>query len=117
MGDKAGINRSLNNVRTELEYLRDSGVLAPPQFQSIMAQLPQSGGVPSQYTDPRYAQGSNNIDPSAIAQASQDPNHPAHPKHPNHGQWAKNLGSRLGNAVVFGAGATAGGDLVNSVFH
>lgn len=40
MGDKAGINRSLNNVRTELEYLRDSGVLAPPQFQSIMAQLP-----------------------------------------------------------------------------
>lgn len=40
MGDKAGINRSLNNVRTELEYLRDSGVLAPPQFQSIMAQIP-----------------------------------------------------------------------------
>ncbi len=42
MGDKAGINRSLNNVRTELEYLRDSGVLHPQQFQSIMAQLPVS---------------------------------------------------------------------------
>ena len=42
MGDKAGINRSLNNVRTELEYLRDSGVLVPAQFQSIMAQLPVS---------------------------------------------------------------------------
>ena len=42
MGDKAAINRSLNNVRTELEYLRDSGVLVPPQFQSIMAQLPVS---------------------------------------------------------------------------
>lgn len=77
----------------------------------------QAGGVPSQYTDPRYAQGTNNIDPSAIAQASQDPSHPAHPKHPHHSQWASKLGSKLGNAVVFGAGATAGADLVNSVFH
>ena len=40
MGDKAGINRSLSTIRTELEYLRDSGVVSPPQFQSIMAQLP-----------------------------------------------------------------------------
>ena len=82
MADKAGINRSLNNVRTELEYLRDSGVLHPQQFESIMAQLPQAGGVPSQYIDPRYAQGNNMVDPSAIAQASQDPNHPANPNHP-----------------------------------
>ena len=40
MADKAGINRSLSTIRTELEYLRDSGVVSPPQFQSIMAQLP-----------------------------------------------------------------------------
>lgn len=40
MADKAAVNRSLNNLRTELEYLRDSGVLHPPQYQSIMAQLP-----------------------------------------------------------------------------
>ncbi|MDI1492216.1 MAG: hypothetical protein OHK93_003428 [Ramalina farinacea] len=117
MPDTAAINRSLSTCRTELEYLRDSGVLSPPQFQSIIAQLPQSGGAPSQYVDPRYAQGSNNIDPSAIAQASQDVNHPANPNHPKHGEWAKKLGGRLGNAAVFGAGATAGGDLVNSMFH
>ena len=90
-------------------------------FSSLEADLPiehqQAGGVPSQYIDPRYAQGNNNIDPSAIAQASQDPNNPAHPKHPNHGQWASKLGSRLGNAVVFGAGTTVGADLVNSVFR
>ena len=85
MADKAGINRSLNNVRTELEYLRDSGVLHPQQFQSITAQLPQPGGVPSEYVDPRYAQGANNVDPGAIAKASQDPNHPAHPNHPKVG--------------------------------
>lgn len=103
MADKAGINRSLSTIRTELEYLRDSGVVNPPQFQSIMAQLPvntpnpspptaqsltmsqQQAGVPSQYVDPHYAQGGNYANPTpvaAIAQASQDPNHPANPNHP-----------------------------------
>ena len=43
----------------------------------------QKDGQPSTYIDPRYAQGPNNFDPSAIAQASQDPNSPAKPKHPN----------------------------------
>ena len=33
-----------------------------------------------------------------------------------HNEWAKKLGGKLGNAFVFGAGATAGGDLVNSIF-
>ncbi|MCJ1453229.1 hypothetical protein MMC28_003575 [Mycoblastus sanguinarius] len=116
MGDKAGINRSLNTIRTELEYLRDSGVIIPPQFQSIMAQLPQPGGAPSPYVDPRYAQGANYVDPVNLAAATQDPNHPANPNHPKHNEWAKKLGGKLGNAFVFGAGATAGGDLVNSIF-
>lgn len=40
MADKAAANRSLNTIRTELEYLRDSGIVNPAQFQSIMAQLP-----------------------------------------------------------------------------
>ena len=38
--NKASITRSLNTIRTELEYLRDEGVLSPPQFGSIEAQLP-----------------------------------------------------------------------------
>jgi hypothetical protein len=41
-GDPAQINRSLGTIRTELEYLANSGVLSPPQFQSIQAQLPVS---------------------------------------------------------------------------
>ena len=40
MPDIAAANRSLNTIRTELEYLRDSGLMSPPQFNSIMAQLP-----------------------------------------------------------------------------
>lgn len=38
--DPAAANRSLSTIRTELEYLRDSGLLNPAQFQSIMTQLP-----------------------------------------------------------------------------
>ena len=33
-----------------------------------------------------------------------------------HAAWAKKLGEKLGNAAVFGAGATAGSDLVNAIF-
>ena len=38
--EPAAANRSLNTIRTELEFLRDSGLLNPAQFQSIMSQLP-----------------------------------------------------------------------------
>jgi LAS seventeen-binding protein 1/2 len=40
MPDPAQINRSLSTIRTELEFLQESKVLSPPQFQSIVAQLP-----------------------------------------------------------------------------
>lgn len=99
--EPAAANRSLNTIRTELEYLRDSGLLNPAQFQSIMNQLPvrnlrlpnqplaetsnktqQPGGVPSNYIDPRYAQGPNYVNMPQLAQAAQDPNHPANPEHP-----------------------------------
>ncbi|KAL9132017.1 MAG: hypothetical protein Q9175_006623 [Cornicularia normoerica] len=115
--EPAAANRSLSTVRTELEFLRESGLLNQAQFQSIMCQLPQPGGVPSDYIDPRYAQGPQNyINMPQLAQATQDPNHPANPQHPKHGAWAKKLGEKLGNAAIFGAGATAGSDLVNSIF-
>ncbi|KAK3081537.1 hypothetical protein LTS18_005603 [Coniosporium uncinatum] len=55
--------------------------------------------------------------PQQIAMNAQDPNNPAHPKHAKHGEWAKGLAARFGQAAVFGAGATAGGDMVNSIFH
>jgi hypothetical protein len=49
MSDPAQINRSLSTIRTELEYLASSGVLAPPQLQSIQAQLPVSSGEDYMY--------------------------------------------------------------------
>ena len=34
-----------------------------------------------------------------------------------HAEWAKKLAAKFGNAAVFGAGATAGSDLVNSILR
>jgi len=67
-------------------------------------------------------------------QAQQNPNNPANYQHKDHMGWAKGLAGKLGQAAVFGscllalaggrhtltrylgAGATAGSDLVNSIF-
>jgi len=111
MPDTAQVNRSLSTIRTELEFLRDSGVLSGPQFQSIMAQLPGQNGQQSTYVDPKY--GGPQINPSQIAQEAQNPSNAAHPQNPNHHEWAKGLARKFGNAAMFGAGATFGGDMVN----
>jgi len=42
MPETAQLNRSISTIRTELEFLRDSGVLSPQQLDSILAQLPVS---------------------------------------------------------------------------
>ncbi|TGO63237.1 hypothetical protein BCON_0014g00260 [Botryotinia convoluta] len=86
MPDQASINRSLNTIRTELEYLQQSGAVAPAQFQSIMAQLPI-------------------LDITRTVVLTQ------------HHEWAKKMATKFGNAAVFGAGATFGGDLVNDVMR
>ncbi|KAH6663476.1 hypothetical protein B0J14DRAFT_609071 [Halenospora varia] len=117
MPDPAQINRSLSTIRTELEFLQASNVLSPPQFQSIMAQLPQNG-APSSYVDPRYnPNAQQQFNPSQISQEAQNPNNPAHPQNPKHHEWARNMVSKFGNAAMFGAGATFGGDLVNDVMR
>jgi LAS seventeen-binding protein 1/2 len=50
-----------------------------------------------------------------MAQQAQDPNHPAHPQNPKHHEWVKSMATKFGNAAMFGAGATFGGDMVNDV--
>lgn len=80
--DQAGVTRSLNTVQNELQYLASQGVIAPPQLQSIQAQLPRPDGQPAQYIDPRYVNGNQQFNPALIAQQAQDPNNPAHPQNP-----------------------------------
>lgn len=140
MPDPAQINRSLSTIRTELEFLQESKVLSPPQFQSIIAQLPVrssprlfgtpqlskstnpphpqgQNGTPSQYIDTRFSEPGQQFSPGMVAQQAQDPNNPAHPQNPKHHEWAKNMAMKFGNAAMFGAGATFGGDMVNDVLR
>ncbi|KAK7920180.1 hypothetical protein PG985_008202 [Apiospora marii] len=126
MAEKAQqVDRSIENIRRDLEVLRNAGALRPEQYASITAQLPAPGGYKSNYVDARYGGGGYpapppNINPSfpqAIAQQAQDPNHPANPKHSKHAEWAKSLAERFGNAMVLGGGATLGSDVVNSAFN
>jgi hypothetical protein len=137
MPDAAQINRSISTVRTELEFLRDSGALLPQQLDSILAQLPQNGQQ-SSYIDPRY--GSQQWGPSPqvfnqVSAAAQNPQSPANPDHPKvsgflcemawmrlmtgtqHHEWAKGMAGKFGNAMMWGAGATLAGDIVNDVMH
>jgi len=116
MPDQSSIDRSLNTIHAELQFLQQNGVVSPPQFQSIMAQLPQKNGAPSSYIDPRYNPNAN-FNPTQMAQEAQDPNHPANPSNPKHHEWAKKMAQKFGNAAVFGAGATFGSDLVNDVMR
>ncbi|KAI5365057.1 hypothetical protein Slin15195_G045950 [Septoria linicola] len=44
-----------------------------------------------------------------------NPEHPAHKDHPKHHEFLKKLASKFGNAAVFGAGATAGSDMINGL--
>lgn len=57
----------------------------------------------------------NPVPPMAVAEQQQPP--PAAGHTPGKGaEMGKKFGRKLGNAAIFGAGATLGGDLVNSIF-
>ena len=92
----SALDRSISTVRTELEYLRDSGVLAPEQLESILAQLPQNGQK-STYVDPRYGGQQWGPPPQVfnqMAAAAQNPQSPANPEHPKVSCLAFGLGGK-----------------------
>ncbi|EMC95197.1 hypothetical protein BAUCODRAFT_35193 [Baudoinia panamericana UAMH 10762] len=52
-------------------------------------------------------------------QQQNNPDHPANPQHKDHHKFKEAMGGiagKLGNAAVFGFGATAGADLFNKLF-
>ncbi|KAI9744666.1 MAG: hypothetical protein M1818_002195 [Claussenomyces sp. TS43310] len=93
-----------------------SGYGAPPQYSS-------GGGYPGQPVYGGYPPSpySNPVPPMAIAGGPQPQAQPQpvenQPAQPGRGSaMAKKFGSKLGNAAIFGAGATMGADVVNSIF-
>ncbi|CAG8030939.1 unnamed protein product [Penicillium nalgiovense] len=53
--------------------------------------------------------------PLAVSQSGQ-PENPDEPKKSKLEEGGKNVGKKLGNAAIFGAGATVGSNIVNSIF-
>lgn len=91
------------------EYPQGPGGYAnPPPPQSFQAyqQVPQQ--QPQYYAPPPPQQ--YQAPPQQVVVAEQQP------QGGNHNGAFKRFGSKLGNAAIFGAGATIGGDIVNSIF-
>ncbi|CAN3376806.1 hypothetical protein DIURU_001586 [Diutina rugosa] len=139
--DKPGVFPS-NYVETisESEFKEDNSRLAPPppqkkeSFSSNYSQPPPQ----QQQHQPNYSQssfqsyGPMNPQPSYGGYAQFPPpstNYyppqqyqqapapvPVQQEEHHHGGAMKKFGSKLGNAAIFGAGATIGSDIVNSIF-
>lgn len=94
----------------------------PPQYNEknpYSTPQPQySGGYPGQpvYNQQQPAQNpyNNSVPPMAVANDSSG--QAADPENGKGKMYAKKFGGKLGNAAIFGAGATIGGNIVNSIF-
>ncbi|EQL03545.1 SH3 domain protein [Ophiocordyceps sinensis CO18] len=168
-------NRSLRNIKTELENLLEKGVIDEAVFDNIHSALPQESSLsgplrtatgtssaaarssPAQNTAEQpptqafqnLAIGGDGAKPTSAPPPCYDdtppPNVPAGapPQQQNPynssappmavadggqpaqdggggdskmGGMGKKIGKKLGNAAIFGAGATIGGNIVNSIF-
>ncbi|GME82721.1 unnamed protein product [Ambrosiozyma monospora] len=78
-------------------------------YQQSAPQPMQQYQPPPQYTAPPVAVVQSQPQPVQVQQ-QQEHHHSAF------GGAAKKFGSKLGNAAIFGAGATIGSDIVNSIF-
>ncbi|KAF7557046.1 hypothetical protein G7046_g6137 [Stylonectria norvegica] len=85
------------------------------EHETKAAQQPQYG-YPAQHHNGPPAQQSpynSNVPPMAIAEGGQPGQQPGGGKG---AEMGKKFGKKLGNAAIFGAGATIGGNIVNSIF-
>ncbi|KYK59847.1 hypothetical protein DCS_00981 [Drechmeria coniospora] len=100
-----------NYVLVETEQKTVAGLPYRPPPQQMYAQGPPP---PPQQQNPYNA----HVPPMAVAEGSQQPPPPQEPQQGGGkaGELGKKFGKKLGNAAIFGAGATIGGNIVNSIF-
>ncbi|KAL6712291.1 protein that induces appearance of [PIN+] prion when overproduced [Coniothyrium glycines] len=91
------------NERTGMEGIFPASYVRKDEKSMVPAGVP-SAPAPSNY-------GNMPLDISNGAQAPQTPHEPTKME-----QNGKKFGKKLGNAAIFGAGATIGGNIVNSIF-
>ena len=127
-GDSISVTEFVNaewwlgkNIRTGEEGVFPSNYIRRENFPSSLGQAqPQN----AYYGDQKQAQPqhqqyqpgpsdpySNPVPPVAIAEGQ-----PGEEKPSKGAEMGKKFGSKLGNAAIFGAGATIGGNIVNSIF-
>ncbi|PHH88685.1 hypothetical protein CDD83_7198 [Cordyceps sp. RAO-2017] len=126
--DKIAVNERLNqdwwlgqNLRTGQEgifprtyVLEEPDQKAAPQgpYAAPYPQ-PQYGYPAPQGPPPQQNPYNSNVPPMAVADGGQPAQAGGDSKV---GQYGKKFGKKLGNAAIFGAGATIGGNIVNSIF-
>lgn len=97
-----------NYVQIDNSQNEKAGFYAPGQ--PTYAGTPQQGGYPA----PPAGQNpyNSNVPPMAVAEGSGE----QQSQGGKGSEMGKKFGKKLGNAAIFGAGATLGGNLVNSIF-
>lgn len=121
--DKIAVHEYMNqdwwmgqNLRTGQEGIFPRNYVFVEQQEK--APVPQYG-YPAQQ---QYANGppqqqnpyNSNVPPMAVAEGSNGQQE--HQGSGKAGEYGKKFGKKLGNAAIFGAGATIGGNIVNSIF-
>lgn len=108
-----------NNSYNEKSSYNSHGPSNPPNFGGHQNTYDNSFGPPpqQQYNTGGYAQyppSSTNYyqPPQQVVPQEQ----PVQPQNSLGGQHLRKFGGKLGNAAIFGAGATIGSDIVNSIF-
>ncbi|PFH59608.1 hypothetical protein XA68_12095 [Ophiocordyceps unilateralis] len=104
------------NLRTSQEGIFPrSYVLEEPDGKGTPQPGPAAPYVQPQpqygYPPPQQNPYNANVPPMAVADGGQPSG-----KDGKMGQYGKKFGKKLGNAAIFGAGATIGGNIVNSIF-
>lgn len=112
----------IDNSSEKAGYYAPSSPAQPtyqPQQQTYQPNYasPPPGGASGAYPPPPQAQNPYNshVPPMAVAGGG-GPNGAEGGPSSKVGEAGKKIGKKLGNAAIFGAGATLGGNLVNSIF-
>lgn len=125
-GDRVGVFPS-NYVKPAFDEQRGAPpVPAPPQYQQAIApqNTSSSNATTQSYQQPPFPPPSTGYyqnqqqyyqQPQQVPPPQQQQQLQQQPQKQGNGRLSK-IGGQLGNAFVFGAGATLGGDLVNSIF-
>lgn len=104
-----------NYVLVEREEQKAAAPYGDPYAQQRQQQYgyPPPGQGPPPQQNPYNA----NVPPMAVAEGGQQQQAAGQPADGNKvNEYGKKFGKKLGNAAIFGAGATIGGNIVNSIF-